>query len=473
MYTPAPFVSRIAFASVLTLSCSLLTAATISVDGQNVKKLSEAIASAIAADDGPHVINITADKLPLSDTSFVITEPVTINGDADGNGKKCDILVDIAAIQKSPARPNRPQKCYMEITSPGRVEINDLQIHPDKDASGPRDVDLVDAIRMYCPSQKSDVAEYVLNRVWISGSDGNNADAFIPLNTFDDLYKRPGVKMWGRQVPMINRGIIHTANRKNPKFGEQRGSYNLTMNDCQVGLGRAVALNLTATDGNHVINGGLYGHTGTEGIRIAGKTATLTGSAAKPLVIVRAANASEGMHRNLTVFKNGDVAKMENVAIIPNPGEDSGALNIMTGGSVGSRNKVDILTKPAEIATAMGIKPPEIEMFNGWLEPQSAWAQAQQKKQQMLLFFYSPDVAMAEKLNKLMESDSTALSFLAKAAAARVNIKDSAGEAVAKSYGVYKVPTLLLISPDAKSYKKITPDVIDTWPALENQLKLD
>lgn len=449
-----------------------VSAATVDVDGNSVKTLSAAIAQAEAADDGPHVINLKTDALSTADGPIIISEPVTINGDGNSNGEKCDILVDIAGIQNSPPDEILLGRAYIKLHSAGSVIINDIKIHPNADGNTNAESDFVDAIRVFCPSGRNQTGNYELNRVWISGSDKNNG--YISLENETDLYNQQGNKLWSRQASLGNRGIIHCANRKaNNKEAEERGEYNLTLNDCQVGLGRGVAFNFTSSSGTHKISGGLFGHCGAEAIRIAGNTISLTKSSDSRLKVIRAVNNSNAaQNSNIISFSpKAGVDKIDGMDVMLNPGSTA-KLETIFPGSI-SRNDVRLITDEVQMAAAIkGLELPEIKPFEGWQDPEKAWSEAQSSKKDFLIYFYSPGIAQSDNLTKIIDNDSRAKTYLSKLAAAKVNVKDAAGKAIAQKYGVFKVPTILVITPDAKAFKKVTPSGSD-WAVIQKELTTD
>jgi hypothetical protein len=105
-----------------------------------------------------------------------------------------------------------------------------------------------------------------------------------------------------------------------------------------------------------------------------------------------------------------------------------------------------------------------------WLPPVQAWTKAKQEGKGLLLYFYAPGVGRVERINELLASDAAAKAYMARHACARVDVNQLEGGSIAKKYGIFKVPTFLVISPDAKSYKKVTPTQADTWAQIEQQL---
>lgn len=105
-----------------------------------------------------------------------------------------------------------------------------------------------------------------------------------------------------------------------------------------------------------------------------------------------------------------------------------------------------------------------------WLAPTEAWKKAQTEKKGLLLYFYAPGVSSVENMNKLLNTDAGAKAYIARHACARIDVNQLEGGSIAKKYNVFKVPTLLVIAPDAQSFKMVTPGADDKWPAIESQL---
>ncbi len=295
----------------MTGASSVSNATVFTVDGtpSTYVTLSAAVAAAQAAPGGPHIINITADSLPTPDGEIVITQPITINGNADGDvtgpETKCDILVDMAAIKLVGTSAGQAEKCYIEIQTVGDVVINDLRIHPNADG-GTVAAEQVDGVRMYRPD--GGTGNYTLNRVWISGSDANNA--YVPLDTSADLYNS-GAKRWGGGSS-ASRAVVQLTRAPDTATG----NYNATLNSCHVGLGQSAAINIPNDDANIAINSGVYGHSARDGIRVSatGGDITLKGTATDRLRVVRSPGISGGNSHGVEVA-GGSVSLIEYVDI--------------------------------------------------------------------------------------------------------------------------------------------------------------
>lgn len=454
--------------------CGIAFGATIEVDGVKIKSLAIAVETAQATDDGPHIINITVDKLPAADGRVYISEPMTINGDADGNGVKCDILADVQSIQAVPMKKSQREKGYLEVQCAGRVEINDLMIHPNADAST-AEAEFVDAVRLLAPKRPADHGEYILNRVWASGSDGNNGDTFVPLDTTEDLYSKPGIKKWSGQDKRMAHSIIQLDKSKpKRKALKELGSYDSTLTDCRAGLGHGPALNIAANEGTHVINGGLFGHCGNAGIRLAGENITLKGTADNRIVVLRAVHEPAANERGaISGLYDARIDLIEYVDVAPEPGTD--AFSMAPSVNVKSRQNCREIADVSTVFTApeKGVAIAKASQGTApvkWLSPTNAWADSQARKVAMLLVFHSPTVEQAATLNKMLDSQSNARDFLGKYACSRVDVSTVSGQAIARKYQVFRVPTLLLIAPDAKSYKRVTPAATDSWDEIQTEL---
>ena len=215
----------------------------------------------------------------------------------------------------------------------------------------------------------------------------------------------------------------------------------------------------------------MFGHTGKEGIRVAGETVTLKGAAGKPIAVLRTGNdAAVGTDEGGAVAALFDarIDVMEHINAAASDGAKAYA--IADSAHVGSQVECKTVTDLAQMFSGTQLGGKATASAINWLSPTQAWAQAQAKQQAMLLFFYSPKVAEAEKMNMLIEAGSDAKSLLSKYACSKVDVSQIDGDVIAKKYEIYKVPTLLLIQPDAKSFKKLMPSPSEPWQQIQVQL---
>lgn len=124
----------------------------------------------------------------------------------------------------------------------------------------------------------------------------------------------------------------------------------------------------------------------------------------------------------------------------------------------------------AGVSTAVPTAEVTNQLAADWLPPVQAWQKAQAEKKGMLLYFFAPGVDRVEKVNQILASDPAAKAYMASHACARVDVNQLEGGSIAKKYNIFKVPTFLVISPDAQQFKKATPGANDTWSQIESQL---
>lgn len=105
-----------------------------------------------------------------------------------------------------------------------------------------------------------------------------------------------------------------------------------------------------------------------------------------------------------------------------------------------------------------------------WVDQGVAWTTAQQQKKPLFICFYAPGVAACEEVNKILGTDPGATSLLKRCVCTRIDVNQLQGGLAARQYNVFKVPTLFLISPDAKTYKRTTFRKGSTWAQVAAEL---
>jgi hypothetical protein len=105
-----------------------------------------------------------------------------------------------------------------------------------------------------------------------------------------------------------------------------------------------------------------------------------------------------------------------------------------------------------------------------WRQPVDAWTKARRENTPLFLYFFAPGLDRNGPIETAFSANPSARSFLNQHVCARVDVNQLQGGAVAQQYGIFKVPTLMVIAPDAKTYKKAIPRVSDSWENLEQQL---
>ncbi len=313
-------------------------AMTLNINDGSTYTLSAAVAEVYAAADGPDVINLNVAALLTPDGQIVLDKPITINGNANSRpapDSHCDILADQGSIQQeTTADAGQLGKAYLEISAPGTVTINNLKIHPSangKFGAAAKVATIVAGIRMWNPVGATDVGNYNLTNVLVSGSEANSGNAFIPLDSGADLYNGSN-KKWGgfngaQHVNVVLYGTIQADN------GTGAGIFNIVLDHCNAGIGFGGAVNINSTGGTTLIKGGIYGHSGRDGIRVASTSVTLQGTHDDRLRVVRSTNITAGNSHGVEIA--GEVTLMEYV--------DSASVQTANAFSIQGGTKLDVM----------------------------------------------------------------------------------------------------------------------------------
>ena len=101
-----------------------------------------------------------------------------------------------------------------------------------------------------------------------------------------------------------------------------------------------------------------------------------------------------------------------------------------------------------------------------WAEPGDAWQETQRSKRPLLFYFTATGFATADRLDSILATDSRAKTFLDAHCRSRIDVNQLMGGRIAQRYGIFKVPTFLIVSPDSKELARVTFGKDDTWDTL-------
>lgn len=305
------------FAGVMALAGSA-NAATVEVTADDMR-LSDAIALAFA-DETPAIINIHVNALTASDEQIYIDKPITINGDADGDGIPCDLVVDMEGIRAAEDigitidHLGNQVRSYLEVQTAGDVIINDIRIRPDADGRFASHPNVVTAIRTGKPVEASDVGNYTFTNVQVTGADASGVA--LPLDTDADLFNSTDVRRWGGQSgnegPHSNHGAIYITDAG-------AGTSHVILDNCRAGLTHSIALNIAAGGGSTTkVYGGVFGHSARDGIRISGTGVTVKGTAEDRVRVVRTTHVGGAAAHGVEVVNEAQVDLLEYIDIAGN-----------------------------------------------------------------------------------------------------------------------------------------------------------
>ena len=134
-------------------------------------------------------------------------------------------------------------------------------------------------------------------------------------------------------------------------------------------------------------------------------------------------------------------------------------------------------SKAVAVASAIGGAPALdsnvlLAADSRWKDPNAAWTEAQTSRKPLLLYFHAPGASDVQKANEWLIRDPAAAKFLNDHVCAKVDVNQLQGGMIASKYEVFKVPTFLVISPDAKAHAKALYRSGDDWANLLRSLAL-
>lgn len=105
-----------------------------------------------------------------------------------------------------------------------------------------------------------------------------------------------------------------------------------------------------------------------------------------------------------------------------------------------------------------------------WVEPEEVWGKAAQTNKPALVYFYAPKVANTLNLNQIIETNSAAKSELSKYILTKIDVNQLQGNVYAEKYGIFKVPTIIMFSPQGAELKRALFLKTDTWDTFAAKL---
>lgn len=105
-------------------------------------------------------------------------------------------------------------------------------------------------------------------------------------------------------------------------------------------------------------------------------------------------------------------------------------------------------------------------------EPDEAWAQAYARQRPILLLFYAPKNLSSQLLfNQTLQTDELARGILRDFVCLKVDVNQLRGGMIAKKFGVFRVPTFLVLGPDGHPRAQMMYDKSINATALARELQ--
>jgi hypothetical protein len=104
-------------------------------------------------------------------------------------------------------------------------------------------------------------------------------------------------------------------------------------------------------------------------------------------------------------------------------------------------------------------------------DPDAAWAQSQQSKRPILMVIYVPRARDWQYLEELTQTDPAARQAFSQFVLLKVNANTLRGGLIAKQFGVFKAPTMILLGTDGQSKRQMIYSRTTAWGAVAQYLQ--
>lgn len=109
--------------------------------------------------------------------------------------------------------------------------------------------------------------------------------------------------------------------------------------------------------------------------------------------------------------------------------------------------------------------------LNWFISADQAWAEAATTRKPVVVLFYAPRARACQVLEQILQTDLTAGQILSQFTPARANTDQLGGGDLAQRFGIYRVPTFLVMGFDGQTKGQATFDRPDAWPAVAAELQ--
>lgn len=109
--------------------------------------------------------------------------------------------------------------------------------------------------------------------------------------------------------------------------------------------------------------------------------------------------------------------------------------------------------------------------INWFISADQAWAEAATTGKPVLVLFYAPRARACQVLEQILQTDPTAGQILSQFTPARANTDQLSGGDLSQRFGIYRVPTFIVMGFDGKIKGQKTFDRPDAWPEVAAELR--
>jgi len=105
-----------------------------------------------------------------------------------------------------------------------------------------------------------------------------------------------------------------------------------------------------------------------------------------------------------------------------------------------------------------------------WLDAATAWERCKATQTPMLIYLYAPKIPATLKLNNMFDTNPAAQNFLKRYVLVRMNVNQYQGGHMAKKFGVFKVPTVIIMDTSQRILGQGIFSNMDTWQSFSQKL---
>ena len=127
-------------------------------------------------------------------------------------------------------------------------------------------------------------------------------------------------------------------------------------------------------------------------------------------------------------------------------------------------------TEAESITADIMQKAPSGEGDIKWLKTEEGWNRAVQTNTPMLLFLQAPRIPTTLQLNSIFQTNASARNFVQKYVPIKIDVNQLSGGRIAAKFGVFKVPTIVLMDTRGQVIRKATFHRNSTWESLSAEL---
>lgn len=106
-----------------------------------------------------------------------------------------------------------------------------------------------------------------------------------------------------------------------------------------------------------------------------------------------------------------------------------------------------------------------------WYETSSGWSLSQSTKRPMFVYFHAPNVPAVQKLDRIFQSNPSAISLVNQYVPIKIDVNQLAGGDLARKFRIFKYPTVVILNHLGKETDRAIFGSFDTWDSFSGKFK--